>query len=270
MTKRYQHFRKPDPVVLALCVVALVSCLGTVGEHGRRRAKETVCLANLQQWGSMFQSYTRDHDGMFNPGWDVGETELWMNALRPYYGDRWALLLCPTATKAAKPGTAWGTFTAWDRNVDLPGGGEHLYVSSYGINSWTNHMSQSRGFRAKDEFWGTTEGVERPDRVPVFGDATWHDAWPRATDTPPPLAVDLGGGGGGLGTEMNLFCIDRHGGAVNILFMDWSVRKVGLKELWALKWHRSYNTEGPWTTAGGVRPSDWPEWMRDLKDYETN
>ena len=52
-----------------------------------------------------------------------------------------------------------------------------------------------------------------------------------------------------------------------MLFMDWSVRKVGLKELWTLKWNRNFDTAGPWTKAGGVKPEDWPEWMRRFKDY---
>ena len=68
-------------------------------------------------------------------------------------------------------------------------------------------------------------------------------------------------------TNMIWFCINRHDGYVNSLFMDWSVRKVGLKELWTLKWHRNFNTSNRWTRAGGVRPEDWPEWMRDFKDY---
>jgi prepilin-type processing-associated H-X9-DG protein len=66
---------------------------------------------------------------------------------------------------------------------------------------------------------------------------------------------------------MNWACIERHVGGTNGLFMDWSVRKIGLKELWTLKWHREYNTRGPWTKAGGARPEDWPEWMRRFKDY---
>ena len=267
MRRMNRRFRGVDRVTVVFCVLVLVCCVGAIGEQGRRRAKEAVCLANLQRWGSMFQSYMEDHDGKFNPGWDVGVTELWMNALRPYYQDRWPLLLCPTATRLAGPDMDWGTFTAWSRTVGLPGGGAHLYVSSYGINSWTNNMSQSRGFRLEEEFWGTAEGVERPERVPVFGDATWHDAWPRATDTPLPLPVDLGGDTGGIGSEMNLFCIDRHGGGANMLFMDWSARKVGLKGLWALEWHRGYDIAGPWTTAGGVLPSDWPDWMQGFKDY---
>jgi len=267
MTKRYRHFRKWDLVVLGICVLVLVSCLGAIGAQGRRRAKAAVCLANLQRWGSMFQSYMDDHDGHFNPGWDVGATELWMNALRPYYQDRWPLLLCPTATRLAEPDAEWRTFAAWSRVTAVPGGGSQLYVSSYGINSWTNHMTSSRGARVEEWFWGTAENVETPGNVPVFGDAMWHDAWPLETDTPLSLPVDLGGGTGGIGSEMNLFCIDRHGGGVNMLFMDWSARKVGLKALWALEWHRGYDTYGPWTMGGGVQASDWPEWMRGYKDY---
>jgi hypothetical protein len=67
---------------------------------------------------------------------------------------------------------------------------------------------------------------------------------------------------------MSLVCIDRHSGYVNGVFMDFAtVRKVGLKQLWMFRWHREFNTAGPWTKAGGVQPDDWPEWMRGFKDY---
>jgi len=63
-----------------------------------------------------------------------------------------------------------------------------------------------------------------------------------------------------------LVCMDcirsnRHHGGVNILFMDWSSRKVGIRELWTLKWHRTFDTAGPWTVAGSVTQEDWPRWM---------
>jgi prepilin-type processing-associated H-X9-DG protein len=63
------------------------------------------------------------------------------------------------------------------------------------------------------------------------------------------------------------FCINRHNGSVNGLFLDWSVRKVGLKELWTLNWYTEFNRAGRWTKAGGAKPEDWPKWMRGLKDY---
>ena len=261
------QIRKADVLTLAVCAAVGIACLGATGETGRKRAKEVVCLAHLQQWGSFFQSYIDDHDGYFNPGWAVGETELWMNALRPYYKDQWPVLLCPAATRPVESETDSGTFRAWYRDTFVPSGGRHRYVSSYGINSWTNHMTYDRGTRLKEWFWGTTQDVQSTDRVPVFGDSTWHDGYPRDTDGPLAEPFDFTWGDTGTTHEMNHFCINRHSGAVNLLFMDFSARKVGLKELWTLKWHRQFNTAGPWTKAGGVTPADWPQWMRDFKDY---
>jgi len=62
-------------------------------------------------------------------------------------------------------------------------------------------------------------------------------------------------------------CMNRHNGHINGLFMDWSVRRIGLKELWTLKWQEDADTAGPWTKAGGALPEDWPAWMRSFKDY---
>jgi len=66
---------------------------------------------------------------------------------------------------------------------------------------------------------------------------------------------------------MARFCINRHNETTNGVILDFSVRKIGLKELWTLKWSQTYDTAGPWTIAGGVQPEDWPEWMRGFKDY---
>ena len=63
-------------------------------------------------------------------------------------------------------------------------------------------------------------------------------------------------------------CIDRHTGYVNYVFTDMSThRKVGLKELWTLKWHRNFNINNAWTPAGGVSAEDWPEWMKKFKNF---
>jgi hypothetical protein len=68
-------------------------------------------------------------------------------------------------------------------------------------------------------------------------------------------------------SQMQFSCINRHMGYVNGLFMDWIPRKIGLKELWTLKWHRQYDTADIWTQAGGAISTDWPQWMRSFKDY---
>jgi len=260
-------FTKKDIAVVLGCAVFLLINLGAIGGGDRRMAKEMVCLSNLRKWGVMFEMFTNDNDGYFNRGWDIGETDLWMNALRPYYNNSWNLLLCPEASRVTQYWSGSGTFMAWYRDVSLPTGGSHRYVSSYSINSWTNNITQSRGNRLEELFWKNVRDVGDKNSIPVFADGTWHDAWPRHTDTPVYTSEGFGIGDQGNSMEINHFCIDRHNGAVNMLFMDWSVRKTGLKELWVLKWSRGFQTDGPWTIAGGVQPSDWPSWMTNFKDY---
>ena len=99
--------------------------------------------------------------------------------------------------------------------------------------------------------------------MPLFVDALRFDLWPRETDGPALEEFATWS----PRNHMARCCINRHGEAVDCLFLDGSARKVGLKALWTLKWHRKFVTTGPWTSAGGVLPSDWPEWMRDFKDY---
>ena len=66
---------------------------------------------------------------------------------------------------------------------------------------------------------------------------------------------------------MHRFCTNRHDGFVNASFWDSSVRKVGLRQLWTLKWYSEFSMGNPWTRAGGVKAADWPQWMRSLKEY---
>jgi len=96
----------------------------------------------------------------------------------------------------------------------------------------------------------------------MFLDALRFDVWPLESHAP--AAQENAAWGS---NHMARCCINRHDGAVNCLFVDGSARKVGLKELWTLKWHKGFNTAGPWTKAGGVQPENWPEWIRPFKDY---
>ena len=279
------HNRRGFTLIELLVVIAIIALLMAILMPALQRVKGQAqaisCQARLREWGLIFKLYTDDYDGYFNEGWGVGETTLWPNALRPYYKDNWDMLLCPTATREMANEADWGTFKAAWRDISLPRGGSYRYLFSYSINSWTNYMHGDRGDRWEEWFWkrvnntttvapGTRTSLGRPvslNTIPVFGDATWHDAWPRDTDTPSPSMDAFGIGNKGVSGEMNHFAINRHDGHVGMLLMDWSTRRVGLKELWTLKWHRSFITNGPWTRAGGARPEDWPVWLRNFKDY---
>ncbi len=249
--------------VIALLMAILLPTLQRV----RRQAKAVICISNLHQWGLMFSMYTEHNNGYLHSGDISSFKHLWMEALWPYYRHSRDICFCPMTTKRSfNPRsvgnelggtfTTWSVFTGnyeWDR--------EGLF-GSYGINGWTRNPSPDIEAQYRDNFptkynW-RSPNVRGANDIPVFLDCQWPDGWMKHDLGPPEYEDEL---------TWARFCINRHDGGINSLFMDWSVRKVGLKELWTLKWHRGFDTAGPWTKAGGVQSSDWPQWMRRLKDY---
>ncbi|MHC4203472.1 MAG: hypothetical protein ACYSTT_02395 [Planctomycetota bacterium] len=269
--KHKLSFSKKDFGAVSACIVILILNIGAINSTGRRRAKEMVCLSNLRQWGMMFSMYCSDNNGYFFTGElngtrsGMGSGKYWREIMRPYTkAHSKKMWLCPQAVKPG--GIPRGTLSvaAWETADD---------IGSYGLNGWILNIAASRQSGNRNNGWGRTPAdwhwgthqVTGANQVPVFTGSWWVDSWPRENDQPP--LSDNGPGDTPNSNEMNRVCIDRHNGAINMLLMDWSARKVGLKELWTLKWNRGYNTEGPWTKAGGVLPSDWPHWMRNFKDY---
>jgi prepilin-type N-terminal cleavage/methylation domain-containing protein len=58
--------------------------------------------------------------------------------------------------------------------------------------------------------------------------------------------------------HMQRFTVNRHKEKLNVLVMDGTVKSISPKELWQLKWHKTYNTSAPLP--------DWPEWIVSFKD----
>ena len=164
-----------------------------------------------------------------------------------------------------------GTFSPWHWWFSDPPSGrlrEWQWCSSYGSNfeahSWWGDRTDPS---VPDDlrFMWMTSTIKNSATVPVFFDSAGEFVVLYSDKYPPPECDAIPTNS--AGTYADLVCVNRHEGGVNYLFLDWSVRKVGLKELWTLKWHTQYNTQGPWTKAGGVKPEDWPQWMRRFKDY---
>jgi prepilin-type processing-associated H-X9-DG protein len=145
----------------------------------------------------------------------------------------------------------WGsTFVAWEITSPLP-----RFRGSYGFNGWLFNgefdQTTTLGYRMMGPGLNIFPLRNRA-KVPVFLDSTTPNVTFREGSWPL-----LGHG----------VTINRHSGKINSLFLDWSVRRIGLKELWTLKWNQQFNTAGEWTKAGGVQPEDWPKRMRGFKDY---
>jgi len=144
------------------------------------------------------------------------------------------------------------TFMAWACH-------KHQRAGSYGLNAWCGNWNW-REHPVPTEWWesriwrNTFQAGTSKSNVPVFLDCQVWSTYPVVFLPPREHESDFIGP-----TSMDHFAINRHDGYINGLFMDWSVRKIGLKELWRLKWHRKCDTNG-WS-------GDWPEWMRNFKDY---
>lgn len=215
--------------------------------------------------------YCNDNNGFFSSGniggvtWKRGE---WVIVLRSMYETRSEILRCPEAVKRLPGGEKHGGphntyIMGTDGSEDLP------EEASLGQNDWLYNPPAGviaiQG-RPAAQHWRNMN-VKSAAEIPVFADTMWRGGGPSASGEPRGAPPRFNGEWTGADAEMRPFCIDRHGGSINHLFLDWSVRAVGVKELWTLYWHRQSDRRGPWTKGGGVQPSDWPEWMRGFRDY---
>ncbi len=238
-------FTKRDMLVVVGCVCFMIATMGSIGSGGRRRAKEMICVANLHRWGKIFQSFVQDHDGRLM-GRDGANQ--WTETLWSYFDGRTNLLLCPDARRTYYEGGV-NPHMAWSNEFYISDYG--VIKSSYTINLWISNNGSP--------YWGTIIGGG--SKVPMFGDGQWKDSEPYPDDDPPEYESSMWTPNQ---HEMQRVCVNRHNGGVNLLYMDLSVRKLGLKHLWAQRWHRQWPVMG---TVENPFPV-WPEWMSNFKDPE--
>jgi prepilin-type N-terminal cleavage/methylation domain-containing protein/prepilin-type processing-associated H-X9-DG protein len=251
--------------IIALLMAILMPALARV----RKQARAVACRALLKQWGPIWYLYCNDNNGYFphgndNVGWTRGE---WVLALRRAYETRSEILRCPMATRRLPTGAEYGgPFNTYVMGTG--GAGDLREEASYGQNNWLfNPPASVSDIQGRPSEWHwRSMNVKGTNPIPVFADTMWRGGGPYVSG-PKGDPPRYNGEWVNYDAEMRHFCIDRHSGSINHLFLDWSVRAVGLKELWTLKWHKQFDTRGPWTKAGGVQPADWPAWMRAFKDY---
>jgi len=267
-----------------LVVIGIVALLMAIFlpalQRVRSQAKAVACQARLRQWGVTLAMLAHDDDGRLpiSAGLFTGAGASWSefrigNTDINLYHSKF--IFCPMATRlelrpdrqlpieAREATYVGGKSTAWCTRITFldPSSPAVEVSGSYGFNG--RHISMhglDRRVHTLDKYPGSAR-----NNVPILLDCARECSFPWDNEHPPAYEDDISSGP--TSPNMKYFCVNRHSGAVNGLFLDWSVRKVGLKELWTLKWRSEFDTANAWTKAGGVQPEDWPQWMRRFHDY---
>jgi len=284
--RRQSGFTLIELLIVIAIIALLMGILLPSLQAAREQARATGCRANLQQWGLIMSMYAEQNNNLFFSG--GGNYGFWWPAQLDKNLQSWKrnkIWFCPTAKKPQTDENgndtgedtifgAWGiehpTFSEesdqWKglREVDPDG-----LSGSYGINGWALSTKGSWGNGNYDydkENWKGPGMAKGPtNNIPLFLDALRFDGWPKHGDTAPDTRMTAA-----WDPQMRRYCLDRHRKNTNCLFMDFSVRKVGLKELWTLKWSRTFNTSWIWTKAGKYRrpaSATWPDWIKGYPEY---
>ena len=267
--RRRDGFTLIELLVVIAIIALLTAVLMPSLQRVRKQAKTVVCQMNLKQWGAMFAMYTDDNNGSFPTR--TSSSGRWINVLFDYYYREEKMRNCPMVTKIAVPDFPPGssnvleaggnTFTAWGKIGVTPNEqwGPVGTYGSYGINHWVYKAGQDPlyGQAAKD-YWGTVN-VKGVTNIPLFLDCWFFCGGPENDDKPPTFD---GHRVAPHTDSMNRFAINRHHQGINAIFLDYSARKVWLKELWRLKWARNFNPTAPLPDWEAAAP-----WMAGFKEH---
>jgi hypothetical protein len=214
-----------------------------------------VCKSNLNQWGKIFYLYTNDNDNKFMV-WNESNTPgggTWIVPLMPYSGEGdGEIRLCPTTRKTPEEGETVPARMTWSTVIN-----DKVHKNSYGINNWCYDLRPG-----VDNVWGMQGAQRRSWRridqrgaanIPMFLECWRWGGGPVSRRDPAPPDEEVR-----HNTGFGRYCLNRHAYTINICFMDGTVRRVRLKGLWDLQWHREYDVTDPLPA--------WPEWMQGLPD----
>ncbi|MHC4723929.1 MAG: type II secretion system protein [Planctomycetota bacterium] len=284
MRRNNRGFTLIELLVVIAIIALLMSILMPALRNVREQAKDSMCQQKLQQWGVMYSMYSDEWDGKLM-GWNeynwfshqlTGDhfvEHAWVYLMYPYAKD-FDIYLCPSATSLWQiiddlriPQAAWDFQWILNKGTDpeslwyyFQGTIENPRYSygSYNKNDW---VTDGLDLDYLGSHYFRNVRVRGTSQIPLQGDGNFCGGFPLAEDIPAQTRLH---GPCDTPDETNRWNLDRHHLSVNLTFLDWSVRKVGLRQLWAIRWSTQKTSEGAssWGNLSVV-----PDWNNRITIY---
>jgi prepilin-type N-terminal cleavage/methylation domain-containing protein len=253
-------------VVIAI-IALLMSILMPALNRVKDQAKEVICASNLHQWCLIWRLITEDNKGNFpERGGGGGVSDPctptcvnWVGAVRMLYSENIdpKLFLCPMAVKSLAEGGRM-PHMAWGSSGGLK--------TSYVINLWVANPTRDQGASLHyanpfQGYWRTFH-VKGGQYAPLLACGVMGNMQCYAIDQLLEFESEIPKAG--ATNEINRVSMKRHRPYhIQAVFLDCSVRKFTIKDVWTNRWHRAWMSE--LKDAGFPL---WPAWMQEVPDPE--